>query len=194
MIQTLYLLVFFATRLIRRFKQTILRSFREEPVFSFGVLLLIGLTVFFRFYNWTGRIYIHADNSLFTQAAKYGVDHLLIPQIGPFSQSTFFTGPWWLWILEVVYFLLFGILSPWLFMSLLSVIFVGFIFLIGKEIGGRWIGLIAALLGAISTAQIDNSFTVWNAGIDPMISLLAIFFLRQDKFLFEMIFVYQYNQ
>ena len=162
---------------IRRFKQAILKRFREEPVFSFGVLLLIALTVFFRFYNWVDRIYIHADNSLFTQAAKYGADHLLIPQIGPFSQSTFFTGPWWLWILEVVYFLPFGILSPWLFMSLLSLLFVYLIFLIGKEIGGRWIGLVAALLAAVSTAQIDNSFTVWNASIDPLISLLAIFFL-----------------
>ena len=165
------------SKITRRFKEFISREFKKDPKFSFGIFLVILFTIFFRFYNWADRIYVHSDHSLFAQAARYAADHLLIPQIGPFSQSSFFTGPWWLWVLEFVYLLPFGVLGPWIFMSLLSILFVSLIFWVGREIGGKWLGLAAALLTAVSTAQIDNSFTVWNTGIDPFISLLAIIFL-----------------
>jgi hypothetical protein len=62
-------------------------------------------------------------------------------------------------------------------MSILALIFVWLIFWVGKELGGKWLGLTAAMFAAISTAQIDNSFTIWNAAVDPLISLLVIVFL-----------------
>src|SRR3989344_7997849 len=126
------------SKITRRFKEFISREFKKDPKFSFGIFLVILFTIFFRFYNWADRIYVHSDHSLFAQAARYAADHLLLPQIGPFSQSTFFTGPWWLWTLELTYLVPFGFLSPWFFMSLISVIFVGLIFWVGKEIDGKW--------------------------------------------------------
>lgn len=146
---------------------------------NFNLLLLVtfAVAIFFRAYNYFERINIHSDHSLFTQAAFYAADNLIFPQIGPFAQAPFFTGPWWLWFLEIIYLLPFGFLTPWFVMSFLSIVFVALIFWLGKEVGGKWLGLIASFLAAISPAQISNSFSVWNAAIDPFLALLAIIFL-----------------
>jgi len=62
-------------------------------------------------------------------------------------------------------------------MSFLSLVFILLIYWLGKEIGGKWMGAAAALFAAISPAQIDNSFSVWNAAADPFLALLAMIFL-----------------
>lgn len=146
-------------------------------LFTIIILLISAIAIFFRFFDYFDRIYIHADHSLFAQGAIYASRTFAIPQIGPFAQSTFFTGPWWLWILGIFYLFPFGFLTPWYFISLFSLGFVFLIYVVGREIGGKWLGILAALLSAISTAAIDNSLSLWNAAADSFLALLALFFL-----------------
>lgn len=141
------------------------------------LFFIIVVAVFFRSYNYLERLNIQSDHSLFAQASFYAADNFIFPLIGPFAQAPFFTGPWWLWFLELIYLFPFGVNSAWVVMSLLSIVFVILIYWLGKEIGGKRLGLISAFLTAISPAQIANSFSVWNAAIDPLLALLATIFL-----------------
>lgn len=150
---------------------------RKDPLFTFLIIAVFAVGIFFRTYNWSERIYIHSDNSLYVQIAKYALDTLSIPQIGVFPQAPFFTGPEWLWVLQIFYLLPLGILAPWYAMTFLSLVFIYLVFWIGREIGGKWLGLIAAFFAAISPGQIDNSFSVWNTSADPILIMLAIIFL-----------------
>lgn len=155
----------------------IFNKLKDDRYFKLSILITFVIAIIFRTYNYLERINVHSDHSLFVQAAIYASDNLIFPQIGPFAQAPFFTGPWWLWFLEIVLFLPFGVLTPWFMMSFLSLTFVVLIFWLGKEIGGKWLGLISSFFAAISPAQIKNSFSVWNAAIDPFLALLALIFL-----------------
>ena len=154
-----------------------LRILKKEPQLLVFLFITILLAIFFRTYRYFDRIYIYADNALFVQAAYFAKDNLKIPQIGPFAQAPFFTGPWWLWILEILFIFPFGLLTPWYFMSFASSIFIILIYFAGKEIGGKKLGVLSAFLAAISTGQIDNSFMTWNAAADPYFGLLAVLLL-----------------
>lgn len=158
-------------------KQQVIKFVKKEPLLSATLVFTAILAIFFRTYSYFERIYIYSDHALFTQAAFYAKENFLLPQIGPFAQAPFFTGPWWLWALEIFYLFPFGLLAPWYFMSFFSFVFIVLIYFVGKEIGGKWLGAIAALFAAISTAQIDNSFSTWNAALDPYVGLLAIYLL-----------------
>lgn len=162
---------------IRSKAKSLVKKAKRDPVFAFLFLVTILLGVFFRLYNWHERIYIHADNSLYAQIAKYALDTLSIPQIGVFPQAQFFTGPEWLWGLQIFYLLPFGILSPWYAMTFLSIVLILLIFWTAKQVGNKWVGLLAAFFTSISTAQIDNSFSVWNAAADPFLGILSLIFL-----------------
>ena len=137
----------------------------------------IVLAIFFRFYDYFDRILVHADHSLFAQGAIFSAKTLTFPQIGPFAQSSFFTGPWWLWILGILYLFPFGVLTPWYFMSIFSLVFIFLIYNIGREIGGKWLGAVAALFASVSVAQIDNSLALWNAAFDSLAAAFGIYFL-----------------
>src|SRR3989344_3542374 len=106
-----------------------LRMFvKHEPHLALVLFVSITLAIFFRTYNYLNRIYFYADSTLFVQAAYYAKSNLLIPQIGPFAQAPFFTGPWWLWIIETLFFLPLGILTPWYVMTLTSLAFIVLIY------------------------------------------------------------------
>lgn len=146
-------------------------------IFSILILAIFAMAIFFRFYDYFDRLLLHSDHSLFAQGAIYSARTFSIPQIGPFAQSTFFTGPWWLWILGIFYLFPFGVWTPWYFISLISLGFIFLIYIIGREIGGKWLGIVAAFLTAISVAQIDNSFSTWNAAADSFLAAIAVYFL-----------------
>lgn len=153
------------------------KKIKLDPLFSILFFSVFTIGIFFRTFNWQERIYIHSDNSLYVQIAKYANDTLSLPQIGVFPQAQFFTGPEWLWVLQIFYLLPFGILSPWYVMTFLSVVFILLVFWTSKQLGNKWFALLAAFFTAISSAQIDNSFSVWNASADPFLGILALIFL-----------------
>lgn len=162
---------------IKKKVRSLKKAANKDPFFTFLFITVFAVGIFFRVYNWFERIYIHADNSLYAQIAKYALNTLSIPQIGVFPQAPFFTGPEWLWVLQIFYILPLGILAPWYAMTFLSIVFIYLVFWVGREVGGKWLGLLAAFFAAISSGQIDNSFSVWNTAADPMLGILGVIFL-----------------
>lgn len=156
----------------------ILKNFKKDPLFSFLILAIILFAVFFRTYNYRGRVEIQADNSRDAQVAIYAANHFKIPQIGQFSSAgPFFYGPWYYWFLEIVSFLPLGFLTPWYVMSAIYLLFIYLIFWVADRIGGKWLGALAALFAAISPGQISYSFSVWNPAIIPILVLSSIVLL-----------------
>jgi len=161
------------------FKKIIL-WFKKDSVFKLAVTLIFAIGIIFRFWDYYDRIVILADNSRDIQVAKYALDYFRIPQIGQFSSAgPFFYGPWYYWILMVFSKAPLGLLSPWYMMSLLSLVFVLLIFWLGKEIGGRHLGALAAFFAVISPAQISNSLAVWNPAIIPLLSVIILIFMTK---------------
>ena len=143
-------------------------------------ILIIALALFLRLYNYSDRVFLYADSARDVQVAQFAADHLKFPFIGQFSSAgPFFYGPWWYWFLELISFLPLGYLTQWYFMTLLSLVFIAVIYYLGRSIGGRPLGILAALLAAISPAQIENSFTPWNPTVIPLLSALALLLLVQ---------------
>ncbi len=182
-------------RKITLYKNRPLSIIKNDPIFSLAIVIIIVLAIFFRTYNYTDRVFIQADNSRDIQVARYAADHLKIPQIGQFSSAgPFFYGPWYYWFLELVSFLPLGFLTHWYIMSVLYLVFIGLIFWLGKEIGGKWVGALAALFAAISPAQINYSFSTWNPAIVPflvlisLILLLRIYEFQKIKYIFLLAF------
>ncbi len=176
-------LLFDLNTLNKVFKKNLLKIVgfaREEPLFFLILLITVFLAVFLRTYNYPGRIGIVADNSQDVQVARFAHDHFKLPLAGPFSSAgPFYYGPWYFWFLEIVSFVPLGLLTHWYVLTFVGLLFVFLIFILGKEVGGKWVGLLAALFAAISPAGVDNSFTVWNPAIVPILSLTALIFLTK---------------
>ena len=151
---------------------------KKNPSFSIFIFLIAIVAIFFRTYNYFGRVNIHADNAWEMQVARYAYDNLKIPQVGPFSSAgPFFYGPWYFWIFGVLTIIPLGFLTHWYLMTLLSFIFIYLIFWIGREVGGTWVGVISALFAAISPAAVDNSFAVWSPALIPTLVALSLVLL-----------------
>ncbi len=159
--------------------QSIYRKLRllKFDYYSVLLVLIVFLAIFFRIWNYRERVYIESDQTRFAQVALYAKDHAKLPLVGPFPQASFFTGPWWLWILMVFYLFPFDSLTPWYFMTILSFVFILLIAKSAYYLGGKKMAVVTALFAAVSTAQINNAFTVWNAGVDAYIGVFAIYFL-----------------
>lgn len=165
-------------KIIKQIVEEKLKSITKDSIFSISIFLVVAIAIFFRLYNYTDRIFIQADNARDIQIARYAADHFKLPQIGQFSSAgPFFYGPWWYWILETVSFLPFGFLTHWYFITFLYLIFILLIYYVGKEIGEKWLGILAAIFAAISTTQINYSFSTWNPTIVPLLVLISLFFL-----------------
>ncbi len=152
---------------------------KKYVTFSNGVIALsFFLAIFFRMYYYVDRISIVSDNTRDLSVSYFAAHNWVIPQIGQFSSAgPFFYGPLWYWFLALVSFLPLGLLTHWYVMSALSFIFIGLCYCLGNQIGGRWVGLCAMLFAAVSPSQIDNSFSVWNPSIIPLLSLIALILL-----------------
>lgn len=152
------------------------KFYSQHKGLSLFITFSFLLAVFFRTYNYLGRVAVVNDHSRDALIGLYAAKHFLLPQIGAFSQAPFFFGPWWYWIMFIFYLFPFGVLTPWFFMTLLSLIFIVIIFFVGREIGGVWMGAVSVFYASISNSLIANSFGVWNPAIIPLLVLLVIFF------------------
>ena len=163
----------------------------HQKFFTGLTLLIIGLSIFFRTYNYTDRAVINADNSRDVQVSLFAADNLKLPLIGQFSSAgPFFYGPWWYWFLGFIAFFPLGFFTHWYFMTLLSFVFIAGLYYLGSLSGGKWLGALAALFAAISPAQIDNSFAAWNPSIIPLLALLSLIFLVKYYYSHKIIHIF----
>lgn len=137
---------------------------------------IIILAIFLRFINFDNRWGLGYDQASFALVGKYAADAHVIPLLGPFSSSgPFQTGGEWYWLVAVGHILFPGIvIGPWIFMGMLSLVFVGAMTIIGVSLEGPMLGLMAALLSAVSTAEITQSTNLSNQTPIALFAALSI--------------------
>lgn len=154
-------------------------SFVRQRWYLLSVLLILLISIFFRFYNYENRWGLAYDQSHDAVLARYAVEEGKIPLLGPFSSAgPFQTGGEWYWLLMIpIVIYPFSVLSPWIFITSLYVLFVFIIIEVGRKLESRAFGVIVGLLAAVSTAQIAQAVNLTNQSPHAINGLLAIFFM-----------------
>lgn len=130
----------------------------------FLVIAILLLAIILRFINYHNRWGLASDQAAFALTGIHALRAHELPLLGPFSSGgPFQTGGIWYWLVALGKLVFFGsIQGPWLFMGLLSLVFVIAMIIAGSLLGGANLGLISGLLSAVSTAQITQSTNLSN--------------------------------
>lgn len=106
--------------------------------------------------------------------------------IGPqTSIGDMYLGPFYYYLIAPFLFLYnFNPVGPAIFVAVLSIITTYLLYLIGKKYFHLQVGLLSALLFAISPVVIKYSNFSWNPNIMPLFSLLFVYFLLESKYLY----------
>lgn len=159
--------------------------FKNKYLVSVVFILLIA--TFLRFYNYDMRWGIAYDQAHDALVARHAVASFKLPLLGPFSSAgPFQTGGEWYWLLMIPTALYpYSFLSPWVFMTLLYVVFVLLMIITAYKLEGRTFSLLVGFFAAISTAQIAQGVHLTNQSPQSLFSVLAILcmvqFLKTNK-------------
>lgn len=155
--------------------------------FGISVSLIIVLSIILRFYNYQDRWGLAYDQAHDALVARYALEAHKIPLLGPFSSAgPFQTGGEWYWFIMVGTALYpYWVLTPWIFLTVIHVVFVYLMIRLGEEFIDKGFGLILGLLASVSTAQIAQATSLTNQSPIAVISLLGIWsmirFVRSKK-------------
>lgn len=142
----------------------------------FSILLLAGIL---RFYNYNDRWGLTADTARDAIVAREAIRNFTIPPLGPFSSAGNYTtgNTWYIWLEATTLLFPFSIITPWIALSLSSILIVYLIILIGIELKDKKLGLILGIITAVSPAAISQSLNLTNPSIVSLFSTLVILFL-----------------
>ncbi|MCX6782599.1 MAG: hypothetical protein NTZ20_01190 [Candidatus Levybacteria bacterium] len=166
--------------------KNIVKKFSANKFLIFASCIVM-FAIFLRFYNYENRWGLAYDQAHDAIISKYALDNHKLPLLGPFSSAgPFQTGGEWYWLLMIPLSLYpNSIYSPWIFITIIYVFFVGMCIYVGKQFNGPWFGLLFGFFAAISTAQIAQSVNLTNQSPHAILGLLGIlnmiFFVRTKK-------------
>lgn len=162
---------------ITSFINKIKKWIKENPK-EFWILLIILLVgAFFRLYKIDQYMTFLGDEGrdaiIVRRLLVYG-DPILV---GPgTSIGNMYLGPLYYYMMAPALFIAnFSPVGPAVQIALLGVITIGMVWVIGREWFGKWAGIIAATLYAISPTVILYSRSSWNPNIMPFFATLSIY-------------------
>lgn len=167
-------------------------KFIRKSWFGASLIILILLSLVLRFYNYQNRWGLALDQAHSALIARYALEVLKIPLIGPFSSAgPMQTGGEWYWFVMLgTVFNQNEVITPWIFLTLTYVLFVLLMVYLGKELISKKFGILLGILTLVSTAQIAQSSNLTNQSPLAMFSLFAVWSMikyvktRKLKFLF----------
>src|SRR3989338_7221386 len=119
-------------------------------------ILLLG--AFLRFYNYPYRYSLGEETVRDAVIGIEGARQLQFPLTGSFSSLGPFTfGTWYAYQLILFYLIIPSVYSPWIYLSIISVLYIFIMYKIGKILGGDNFGLVLSFITAISPAQIISA-------------------------------------
>ncbi len=150
----------------------------KDRLFLFAFSFISVLSVFLRFYNYSNRWTLAVDQASFVLLTRYALFNHKIPLLGQFtSAGPFQAGGEWYWLLmSFQSFYPNSLITPWVGITVLYVIFVMVIMLVAKELAGKKFAIIVGLLATVSTSQISQGVNLTNQSPLPLIALLALWF------------------
>lgn len=153
------------------------------------IAIFSGVLRYYDYFNRWGLAYDQAHDGI---VARYALEADKIPLLGPFSSAgAFQTGGEWYWFImagTVVW--PYHVITPWVILTLLYVLFVIFLMKIATDMEGKIFGLITGIIAAVSTAQITQGVNLTNQSPLSLTSLLAIWAMikyvkkKEPKYLF----------
>lgn len=159
----------------------------EKLWFSRWAVLIVVLAGVLRFYNYPNRWGLAVDQASFALLTRYALFNQKLPLLGQFtSAGPFQTGGEWYWFLMIAQaFYPFSLLTPWVVMTFVYILFVALFMVMSKDIFSKRVALIAGLFAAVSTSQIEQGFNLSNQSPLPILSLIAIWiaisYIRHKK-------------
>ncbi len=156
--------------------QSFQQFFAKKYFYQFLLFIILFIAVFFRFYNTPSRYGFDFDPTRDILVSIYGAQHLQFPLTGPESGVGPFTfGPWYYYQLIIAEMLLPFDYAPWIYIGITSVITVFVIYKVGELLEGKRLGLIIALLTALSPAELGPITGLSNPNLIPIHAALSIY-------------------
>lgn len=162
-------------------------NFLSMHWFGICLALIFLLSFVLRFSNYPNRWGLAYDQAHDVIIAKYALETHSVPLLGPFSSAgAFQTGGEWYWFIMVGFLLFpFGIMSPWIFLTFVQVLFPLLMVYLGYKLVGRGFGLIVGLLSAISPDGISQAVNLTNQSPLNLISagllVVTVLFFKKPK-------------
>lgn len=156
-------------------------------IYKFVFLILVILSIITRFFNYRNRWGLAYDQAYDAIVAHYAFNNNLLPLLGRFSSAgPFQTGGEWFWIIMAGLSLNpYNILTPWIFLTVIYVLFVILIIFFGRELVDKKFSLIIGIITTFSTAQIAQGVNLTNQSPQAITALLALWFsikfIRKQK-------------
>lgn len=174
---------------IDNFSKSFGQYIKKDKFLLICLFVILILAFSLRFWDYFDRVSLGGDNARDAIVGKYSAVNIKPAQIGQFSSAgPFFYAPWYYWYLSLLSLIPLGVLTPWFFNTFVNIIFVILIFFLGKELGSKFLGLVAALFATISPLLIGNSLSLWNVSSVPILVLISLIlfikFLKTSKPLF----------
>lgn len=150
--------------------------FIEKHFYTICLIVIMLLAFVLRFYGYNHRWGLAYDQAHDAIVAREALRQHKIPLLGPFSSAgPFVTGPQWYWFIMLATFIYpSAVITPWVILTGLFVASVYLMFVIGSEIENKMLGLIIALLTAVSTAEIAQSTNLANQAPLTLLSAFAL--------------------
>ncbi len=152
--------------------------------------LIIFLAAILRLRGFSSHFLLASDTARDILVAKGAILLQQLPWVGSFSSAgPFVFGPNWYWQLMLPQILFPNLfMGPWIIMLIISIFFVVVMGLCGQFLGGKKLGLVVALLAAISPAAIGLSAYPTQHAMVEIFSALALLgflaFLKTQKLIF----------
>jgi len=147
---------------------------------NFPIVLILLLAIFLRFFNYSNRINVSLDQGRDALIGWYSVQNHKAPLIGPPSSSWGFNfGPLYYYFIYLFELLIPHQFAPWIGFTILSIVSVYLIYKIGEHSQNKTFGIIAAIITAISFAEIENSANLLNTALVSFAVFLSFHSLSQ---------------
>lgn len=149
------------------------------------IILIVLIAAIFRFYRLSEYMEFLGDQGRDVVIVREFLLHGNLFFIGPqTSIGNMYLGPYYYYLIAPALLLaLFNPIGPAAFVALLGVLTVFLLYKIASHWFNHPVGLIAALLYALSPVVIKYSSFSWNPNIMPLFSLLFIYFLTRRRFI-----------
>lgn len=138
-----------------------------------------------RFYNFPYRYNLGIETVRDAVIGVVGARQLQAPLIGSFSSLGPFTfGPWYAYQLIIFTIIFPYSYSPWIYLSIIAVIYVLLMYKIGEALGGKTFGLVLCILATFSPAAVISATHLTshnNTNLFAALSILIFLKLLRNK-------------
>jgi len=153
----------------------IINYFKKQKWQLYALLSILLLGAFLRLYNYPYRYSLGVEAIRDAVIGIEGARELQFPLTGSFSSLGPFTfGPWYAYQLIISYLIFPSVYSPWIYLSIISILYIFVMYKVGKILGGYNFGLMLSFLAAISPAQIISATHLTSHNNTNLFAVLSI--------------------